>query len=131
MLSAEYRDLLDAVRQTIAAGRLRAARAANNVMIETYWEIGRDIVRRQQEQGWGSRVIDRLSADLRAAHPDIRGLSRRNLHYMAALASRWPSGIVQQGAGQLPWGHVMVILDSCHDRAPGDDCQPLARALAA
>jgi len=119
-LSAEYRELLDAVKQTIAAGRLRAARAANNVMIETYWEIGRDIVQRQQEQGWGSRVIDRLSADLRAAHPDIRGLSRRNLHYMAALASRWPSGIVQQSAAQLPWGHVMVILDSCHDQETSD-----------
>jgi predicted nuclease of restriction endonuclease-like (RecB) superfamily len=113
--TAEYNELLDSIKRTLAAGRLRAARAVNNVLIETYWEIGNDIIRRQQEQGWGAQVIKRLSADLRTAHPDMRGLSVRNLHYMAALASRWPTSIVQQRAAQLPWGHVMVILDSCPD----------------
>ena len=113
--TAEYNELLDSIKRTLAAGRLRAARAVNNVLIETYWEIGHDIIRRQQEQGWGAQVIKRLSADLRTAHPDMRGLSVRNLHYMAALASRWPTPIVQQRAAQLPWGHVMVILDSCPD----------------
>jgi predicted nuclease of restriction endonuclease-like (RecB) superfamily len=115
-VSAEYRELLDSVKQAIAAGRLRAARAVNNLMIETYWEIGKDILERQQEQGWGARVIQRLSADLRAANPGVQGLSVRNLHYMTSLASRWPSGIVQHSAAQLPWGHVMVILGSCPDR---------------
>jgi predicted nuclease of restriction endonuclease-like (RecB) superfamily len=113
--TSEYNDLLDSIKRTLADGRLRAARAVNNVIIETYWEIGHDIIRRQQEQGWGAQVIKRLSADLRTAHPDMRGLSVRNLHYMAALASRWPTSIVQQSAAQLPWGHVMVILDSCPD----------------
>jgi uncharacterized protein YutE (UPF0331/DUF86 family) len=65
--TAEYNELLDSIKQTLAAGRLRAARAVNNILIETYWKIGREIVARQQEQGWGTRVIERLSADLRAA----------------------------------------------------------------
>jgi predicted nuclease of restriction endonuclease-like (RecB) superfamily len=108
--------LLDSIKQTIAAGRLRAARAVNNVLVETYWTIGRDIVVRRREQGWGAKVTDRLAVDLRTAHPDTRGLSGRNLRYMATLASRWPDGIGQQSAAQLPWGHVMVILDSCPDR---------------
>jgi predicted nuclease of restriction endonuclease-like (RecB) superfamily len=119
-VSAEYLELLDSIKRTIATGRLRAARAANSVLVETYWKIGQDIVKRQQEQGWGARVIDSLAADLRAAHPDMRGLSRRNLHYMAALATRWPAGTVQQSAAQLPWGHVMVILDSCDDQATSE-----------
>jgi predicted nuclease of restriction endonuclease-like (RecB) superfamily len=114
--SAEYRELLDSIKQTIATGRLQAARAVNNVLVQTYWDIGRDIVKRQHEQGWGARVIERLSADLRAAHPGMRGLSIRNLHYMAALALQWPVAIVQRSAAQLPWGHVMVLLDSCSDR---------------
>lgn len=114
--TAEYNELLDSIKRTIAAGRLRAARAVNNILVETYWEIGQDIVVRRQEQGWGAKVTDRLAADLRVAHPDMRGLSGRNLRYMAALASRWPDGIGQQRAAQLPWGHVMVILDSCVDR---------------
>jgi predicted nuclease of restriction endonuclease-like (RecB) superfamily len=114
-VSAEYRELLDSIKQTIAAGRLRAARVVNTVLVETYWQIGQDIITRQQEQGWGARVIERLSADLRAASPGARGLSVRNLRYMTSLASRWPTGIVQQPAAQLPWGHIMVLLDSCPD----------------
>jgi predicted nuclease of restriction endonuclease-like (RecB) superfamily len=115
-VSAEYRELLDSIKQTIVAGRLRAARAVNNVLVETYWEIGRDIIVRQQEQRWGARVIEGLSADLRAANPGVRGLSVRNLHYMTSLASRWPTGIVQCGVAQLPWGHVATLLDNCPDR---------------
>ena len=85
-------------------------------VVETYWPIGRDIVARQQEQGWGARVIERLSADLRTAHPGMRGLSVRNLRYMAALATRWPTGIVQCRVAQLPWSLVATLLDSCPDR---------------
>jgi predicted nuclease of restriction endonuclease-like (RecB) superfamily len=118
--TAEYNELLDSIKQTLAAGRLRAARAVNNILIETYWKIGREIVARQQEQGWGTRVIERLSADLRAAHPDTRGLSPRNLEYMATLAARWPESIAQQPAARLPWGHLMVILDKCPTRTVSD-----------
>jgi predicted nuclease of restriction endonuclease-like (RecB) superfamily len=50
----------------------------------------------------------------------MRGLSGRNLRYMATLATRWPDAIGQQAAAQLPWGHVMVILDSCPDRETSD-----------
>jgi predicted nuclease of restriction endonuclease-like (RecB) superfamily len=117
---AKYNELLDSIKRTLAAGQLRAARAVNNVLVETYWQIGRDILAQQRQQGWGAKVTTRLSADLRAARPEFRGLSARNLRYMAALASRWPDGIGQQAAAQLPWGHVMVILDSCPDRETSD-----------
>jgi predicted nuclease of restriction endonuclease-like (RecB) superfamily len=114
--NAEHDELLDSVKQTLAAGQLRAARVVDNALVEAYWEIGRDTLARQQEQGWGARVIGQLSADLRTAHPGMRGLSVRNLRYMMALAARWPIGIVQQPVARLPWGHIMVILDSCPDR---------------
>jgi predicted nuclease of restriction endonuclease-like (RecB) superfamily len=114
--TAEYNELLDSIKQTLAAGQLRAARAVNNVLVETYWEIGREIVTRQREQGWGARVIERLSADLRTARPDMHGLSVRNMRYMAALATRWPTEIVQCGVAQLPWGLVATLLDNCRDR---------------
>jgi predicted nuclease of restriction endonuclease-like (RecB) superfamily len=111
--TAEYNELLDSIKRTLATGQLRAARAVNNILVETYWQIGRDIVRRQEEQGWGARVIDRLSADLRAAHPNKSGLSSRSLEYMAALATRWPEPIAQQPVARLAWGHITVILDKC------------------
>ena len=83
--TAEYNELFDSIKRTLATGQLRAARAVNNVLLETYWQIGRDIVARRREQGWGAKVTERLSVDLRAAHPGMRGLSARNLRYMATL----------------------------------------------
>jgi predicted nuclease of restriction endonuclease-like (RecB) superfamily len=115
-LPTGYNELLDSIKQTIAAGRLRAARAVTNAMIETYWAIGHEIVVRRREQRWGAKVTDQLAADLRVAHPDMRGLSGRNLRYMATLASRWPDAIGQQAVAQLPWGHVTVLLDSFPDQ---------------
>ena len=57
-------------------------------------------------------MIDRLAADLKAAFPDSRGFSRSNLEYMRRLAASHPDpGFPQQPAGELPWGHWMVLLD--------------------
>ena len=100
--TAEYNELLDSIKRTLVAGQVRAARAVNNVLVETYWQIGREIVIRQREQGWGARVIGRLSADLRTSNPGVRGLSPRNLRYMTSLASRWPTGIAQRRVRDCP-----------------------------
>jgi len=71
--------------------------AANSAMILLYWDIGRLILERQANKGWGAKVIDRLSADLRAVFPDMEVLSSRNLKYMRAFAATWvDGGIVQE-----------------------------------
>jgi len=75
----DYIALLEAVKDEIAASRVRAARAVNAELISMYWRIGALILERQAAQGWGARVIERLAADLRASFPGARGLSRRNL----------------------------------------------------
>ena len=73
--------------------------AANSAMVILYWDIGRLILERQEREGWGAKVIDRLSADLREAFPDMSGLSPRNLKYMRAFAAAWPdAAIVQRGS---------------------------------
>jgi len=99
---------------------VRAARAANSELLGLYWSVGRDILERQGQAGWGSRVIDRLATDLRAEFPDQRGWSRRNLHYMRALAEAWPQEFVQQPAARLPWGQLMVLLDKLSTRQERD-----------
>ncbi len=69
-----------------------------------YWQIGREILTRQAEQGWGARVIDRLAHDLRAAFPEMKGFSCANLMYMRAFAEAWPEAeIVQQAVGRQNW----------------------------
>ncbi len=77
-----------------------------------YWNIGREILSRQQNEGWGTKVTDRLAADLRRAFPEMTGFSARNLRYMRTFASAWPEhSIGQQLVAQLPWGHITHLLD--------------------
>jgi hypothetical protein len=74
---------------------------------EPLWRrMGREILERQAREGWGARVIDRLSADLRRDFPGMTELSARNLKYMRVLAeAHLGSAFVQQVVAQLPWGH--------------------------
>lgn len=108
---AGYADWLAELKQRIHTAQQRAALAVNRELVGLYWQIGRDILARQAQQGWGAKVIERLAHDLRTAFPDIKGFSRANLMYMRAFADAWPdAAIVQQAVGQLPWGHNLVLL---------------------
>ena len=111
-LPAYYANLLSELKQRISEERLRVVLGANAAMILLYWDIGRIILERQDREGWGAKVIDRLSADLRQAFPDMQGLSPRNLKYMRAFAAAWPNReIVQQVAAQIPWFHNCILLE--------------------
>ncbi|MDX6282762.1 MAG: hypothetical protein QOH03_3833 [Kribbellaceae bacterium] len=107
-----YPDLLDRVSSHITTGHRRAVSAANTEVLMSYWAIGSEILNRQESEGWGTRVIDRLSADLKTRFPGAKGYSPRNLKYMRAFAAAWTDpAIVQQPVAQLPWGHQMLLLD--------------------
>ena len=124
---AGYADWLADLKGRIHAAQQRATLAVKRELVLLYWQIGRDILARQADQGWGAKVIERLAHDLRAAFPEMKGFSRANLMYMRAFAEAWPdAGIVQQAVGQLPWGHNLVLLTRLKD--PG---QRLAYAQSA
>ncbi|MEW5789364.1 MAG: PDDEXK nuclease domain-containing protein [Pseudomonadota bacterium] len=111
-----YADWLADLKTRIHNAQQRAALAVNRELVLLYWQIGRDILARQAEQGWGAKVIERLAHDLRTAFPDMKGFSRANLMYMRAFAEAWPDAeIVQQAVGQLPWGHNLVLLTRLKD----------------
>lgn len=102
--------LSDLKAQTQVAQQ-RAALTVNQELLKLYWQIGNDILQRQQQQGWGSKVIDQLAKDLRVAFPELKGFSARNLKYMRAFAEAWGEPeFVQQPVAQLPWGHHLVLL---------------------
>lgn len=110
-LPPDYGDWLAELKTRIHNAQQRAAQAVNRELVALYWQIGKDILARQAQQGWGAKVIERLAQDLRTAFPDMKGFSRANLMYMRAFAEAWPDGaIVQQAVGQLPWGHNLVLL---------------------
>ncbi|MBB5040438.1 PDDEXK nuclease domain-containing protein [Prosthecobacter dejongeii] len=100
-----YADWLGELKTRIHTARQRATLAVNSELVLLYWQIGRDILARQAAQGWGAKVIDRLSQDLRAAFPEMKGFSTRNLKYMRAFAEAWPEfEMVQAPLGQLAAG---------------------------
>jgi predicted nuclease of restriction endonuclease-like (RecB) superfamily len=106
-----YADWLAELKTRIHSAQQRATLAVNRELVLLYWQIGRDILARQANQGWGAKVIERLAHDLRTAFPEMKGFSRANLMYMRAFADAWPDEqIVQQAVGQLPWGHNLVLL---------------------
>lgn len=106
-----YAETLGEIKQRIQQERLRVVMSANSAMVLLYWDIGRMILDRQEREGWGAKVIDRLSADLREAYPDMQGLSPRNLLHMRAFAAAYPdSRLVKQLVSLLPWGHVVRLL---------------------
>ncbi|TAG25402.1 MAG: DUF1016 domain-containing protein [Burkholderiales bacterium] len=107
-----YTDLLSELKTKIHEAQQRAAQAVNLELVSLYWKIGHTILIRQSDQGWGSKVVDRLAHDLRAAFPDMQGFSVRNLKYMRAFAQSWTDlQFVQQLLHKLPWGHNLVLLE--------------------
>ena len=113
---AGYDELLRDLKARIEQAQVRAAVAINNELVLLYWSIGRDILIRQQEQGWGAKVVDRLAADLRRVFPEMKGFSPRNLKYMRAFADAYADDqFVQQVVAQIPWGHNVRILDQVRD----------------
>lgn len=111
-LPGDYGEVLQEIKQRIQQERLRVILAANAAMVLLYWDIGRMILERQQQAGWGAKVIDRLSEDLRVAYPDMRGLSPRNLKYMRKFAAAWPDrAIVQESLARITWYHNIALLE--------------------
>lgn len=117
-LPESYSATLEEIKRHLQQARVRSVLAANAVVIAAYWQTGQIILQRQQEQGWGAKVIDRLSTDLREAFPGMEGLSARNLLSMKLLALAFPAGeIAKQPVSQLPWGHIIRLLQMVKEPA--------------
>jgi len=114
-LSSEYADWLEALKRNIQSARSRAALAVNAELVALYHRIGKDLSQ-QKQQAWGSKVVDRLAQDLKAAFPDMKGFSASNLKYMRYFAQHCPDGLIgQQPADQLPWFHIVSLLTKVND----------------
>ena len=116
-MPADYAVWFAEIKSRIYGERLRLVLVSNSVMVMLYWEIGQRILQKQAEQGYGTRVIDRLATDLREAFPEMKGFSPRNLKYMRAFAAAWPDAeVVQRSVAQLTWGQNITLLEKL-DRA--------------
>ena len=107
-----YRQTLDVLKQRVHQAQVQAQRRVNTELIQLYWSIGKEILTRQEQQGWGGKTIARLAEDLRAEFPQMRGFSPRNLQYMTTFARHWAvDSIAPHPVAQLPWGHIRTLID--------------------
>lgn len=111
-MPADYLAWFTEIKRRIHGERLRLVLASNSVMVLLYWDIGQRILQKQAEQGYGTKVIDRLALDLCQAFPEMKGFSPRNLKYMRAFASAWPDReVVQASLAQVTWYHNLTLLE--------------------
>jgi hypothetical protein len=109
--SQEYSQWLADIKQHIQSAQQHASLTVNRELVLLYWHIGRDILERQQAQGWGAKVIEQLAKNLTAAFPRINYYYPRKIIYIWAIHEIWPNEvIVQQLIGQLFWGQQSPIL---------------------
>ena len=111
-----YIDMRDTIIAKIKESRVHFAIRANSGMMELYWEIGNEILRRQKNEGWGAKVIDRLSKDLREIFPDMSGFSPRNLSNMKKFAASWSDFLIlQRVVAKIPWRSNIILMDKLPD----------------
>ena len=108
-----YDAWIRSIKERVQRARFKALMMANSEQILLYWDVGHEILEKQNAEGWGSKIVERMSVDLKTAFPDMKGWSRSNLMYMRQFAEAWRRDeIVQAPLGQLPWYHHLTLSPS-------------------
>lgn len=116
LATRDYMQFLGDLKKDIQTSRIRAHLAVNKELILLYWRIGHGLLQKQKELGWGSKIVEQLSQDLKTFFPDMKGFSKQNLWYMRQFAlTYYEDEIVQQLIGELPWGHHIEIFTHVKD----------------
>ncbi|TDB66925.1 PDDEXK nuclease domain-containing protein [Arundinibacter roseus] len=96
MKEEKYIQMLAQVQEQIKNAQLKTISAANSQMLLLYWKLGNVILQNQAQQGWGAKIIELLSADIKKEFPSLKGFSIRNLKYMRAFAESYQIPVIQQ-----------------------------------
>ena len=113
---ADYGALLVAVKERVRAAQYQGLKAVNKELVGLYWDIGRMIVGRQADEGWGQAIVERLADDLQKEFPGIKGFSVQNLWYMRQLYQEYHENEkLQPLVGEIGWSHNLIILQRCKD----------------
>jgi len=108
ILPSTYAPLLADLKARVRAAQVKAALSVNRELILLYWHIGREILRAQKAEGWGTKVVERLAKDLAVEFPEMSGFSSRNLKYMLAFVEAWAAPeIVQQPVALLTGSEIL------------------------
>lgn len=126
--NSDYKEWMQLILKKIESAQIRTALKVNTDLLTLYWEIGQMILEKQEQKGWGSKVIDLLAKDLKHSFPDNTGFSVRNLKYMRTFAEAYPDfpivqvplaqseeKFVQVPLAQITWYHHISLLTKVKD----------------
>ena len=97
----KYNQWLVELKNNIHQSRLKSALQVNTNMLIEYWYIGKQIIQKADTEGWGAKIIEKLSVDLQKEFPDVLGFSVRSLKYMQKFAITYPDLLIVQQAAAL------------------------------
>lgn len=95
----DYLKTLESIKQQVTNAQFKAHLAVNKEMLILYWRIGKTILEKQEQQGWGAKVTRQLSEDLVIAFPNMKGFSYTNIRYMQRFASTYKELLICHQAG--------------------------------
>jgi len=114
VLDQPYKSFIQELKQKIYSAKTKAILSANRLMIELYFEIGKEIVAKQEVMGWGRSVVEQMSKDLIDEFGEKSGYSTQNLWYMRQFYLTYKDNQnLQQLVGEIPWGSNMLIFEKC------------------
>jgi len=115
-----YAVLLAEVKERVRSAQYEALKVVNKEMIALYWDLGKLIVERQNREGWGKSVVERLANDLQNEFPGIGGFSTSNLWRMKGFCEAYvDSPKLAPLVREIGWSHNIVIMERCHDPIGG------------
>ena len=111
LLECAARGSTPQLKADIQQTQLKAALSVTKELTMLYWRIGKALLKKSSQEGWGAKTLERLANDLLTEFPDSKGFSLRNLQYMRKFAESYTSENCAAAAAQIPWGHNMLLLD--------------------
>lgn len=115
--SAGYKHLISGIKSQIKTSRQKALLAVNEELLMLYWNIGNIILKYQDIEGWGAKVIDNIAREIKEEFPDQKGFSSRNLKYMRKFADEYKEiEFVQEVLAQIPWYHNITLLEKVKEK---------------
>ncbi len=116
ILADNYQSFLKDIKERIRSAQYEALKAVNKELIVLYWDLGKMIVERQDKEGWGKSVVERLAKDLQKEFPGIKGFSVQNLWYMRQFYLTYRDNEkLQPMVGEISWSKHIIIMSKCKD----------------
>lgn len=116
LVPSGYPDFLSGIKPRIRSAQYETMKAVNNEMISLYWDIGKRILEKQADEGWGKSVVENLSKDIQMEFPGIKGFGTSNLWYMVQFYSEYQNDAnLQPLVGEISWSKHLAIMTKCKD----------------